>query len=867
MVIDFVDAGGMGAIYQAFDPELNRPVAIKILSVAKERSQDSLEAERAKNRMLREAQALAQLTHPNVVTVYDVGVHQDSIFIAMEFVAGSDLNVWREENKPSRDEVLAKVIDAGRGLSAAHQAGIVHRDFKPANVIVCKDGRVRILDFGLAMSAETSAENASSRKTLEKSFVSGRPANELSKDMLTGPLTEAGSVVGTTYYMAPEQMERKHVDERSDQFAFCVSLYEALYGCRPFKGKHILQLFSSIKRAAFVRPKDKKIHKRLDDVILRGLTIDSQDRFASMDKLIEALASDPDVLHKELRDKRKRTVTVVGSISLSLLIAGSGMWFASTKGSRLCKGAEDKLVGVWDPAAKAKVKKAFLGTKRYFAANTYERVAKIMDDRVAQWTAMRSDACLATHVRGEQSERMLDLRMRCLNRKLSEMDALGKLFAAKTDGEVLNKAVAATLGLSAIDQCADEEFLMAEMPPPEDPIMREKVESLRGKLDEVKAFEKSGKYQEGFALASQLLEIAKKLDYQPIEAEALFMLGNLQAFIGKYDEAVVTLEDCVLLADEAKNDEIRAKANNALIFLVGWILAYLEEVEPVIKRSKAVIDRLGDNGEIKASWHNNIGLVYYQKGQFDLALAHHQKALKIRERVFGPGHLQVAYSQNSMGSAYCEKGDYNRALEYYRKVLKIREKTLGAEHPELARAHANIGNVLYEKGAYDQAFAHLEKALYILEKSLGARDPDLATSHNNIGQVLYEKRDFDLAFMHLNKALEIWEKKLDSRHPMLAWPLSTIAWLHLHKSEDQRAKVLFERVLSICASDRCEGANSEPLAKAQFGLAKLLWQRGGDRKRALRLAQKAREYFKTKKSVHLLSDLKKVDELLKQVGN
>ncbi len=906
VVIDFIDAGGMGAIYQAFDPELNRPVAIKILSVRKENSQGSLEADRAKTRMLREAQALAQLTHPNVVTVYDVGEYEDSIFIAMEFVEGNDLNVWRQKHQPSRDEMLAKVIDAGRGLSAAHKAGIVHRDFKPANVIVGKDGRVRVLDFGLARATVSSAKNDAIREATDSTSTSSRSLTESNKDLLTSSLTQAGSVVGTTNYMAPEQMVGQAVDERSDQFSFCVTLYESLYGCRPFAGVSVRHLSKCIKKATLQRPRNKKIPKWLDDLILRGLSFQSADRFAAMDDLLEALQNDPAVIHQELRSKRKRLFTAIGTISLSLLIAGFGIWYATSKASRLCKGAEDKLLGVWDPAVKEKVKKAFLGTKIYYAANSFDRVAKILDDRVSKWTVLRTDACMATHDRGEQSEQMLDLRMRCLNRKLSEMNALVNLFATKTDAKVLEKAVQATFDLSPLDQCANEEFLTAEMPPPEDAGQEAKVEALRKELDTVMALEKSGKYQEGMELALQSLEIARTIDYPPVEVEALYLVGSLQESIGKYEQAVKTLVQCRILADKTKHDKIRAKANNQLIFVIGYDLIHLDQVDPVIERAEAVLGRLGDQGEIKARWHHNTGLVFHNKGKYDRALAHLEQALKIREKVLGAEHPGVANSHNSIGIVFDQKGDYNRALAHLEKAQKIREIALGPAHPDVAISHNNIGIVFYEKGEYQRALLHHQQAMQIWEKALGPEHPDVAVSYNNMGMVLGHMGEYDRALQHNEKALEIWEKALGSehsdlamphnnnglvyydqgeydrsllhyeqalkiqektlgpKHPDVAYPLSGIGWIKTKRKKYQEAKNIFERVLVTCGADKCQGEEKGPLAHAQFGLAQVLLKTGGSPKRAITLAQQAQEFFQTDKSVHGQKLLKEADAWLKK---
>lgn len=256
VIIEPIGQGGMGTVYRAFDPELNRGIALKILSV---KQVDSQAAARAKNRLIREAQALAQLSHPNVVAVHDVGTLDDDVFIAMELVRGKTLKEWMEDEKQSVKDTVAVLTDAGQGLSAAHKAGLVHRDFKPGNVIVGDDGRVRVLDFGLARvvdgeettddrPVDTDSGVISSNESSSGSSASFGDTNRIdlssssTSNLLLSPLTNVGGVLGTPMYMAPEQHLGRKTDERTDQHAFCLVLYEALFGRRPFRGKTLESL-------------------------------------------------------------------------------------------------------------------------------------------------------------------------------------------------------------------------------------------------------------------------------------------------------------------------------------------------------------------------------------------------------------------------------------------------------------------------------------------------------------------------------------------------------------------------------------------------------------------------------------------------
>jgi len=208
-------AGGMGAVFRGWDPELDRPVALKLIRTRRSSAGDSLRA-----RMIREAQALAALSHANVVNVFEVGTHDEAVFIAMELVEGPTLQSWVSSEDRQWRDVVRMYVQAGRGLLAAHQKGIVHRDFKPDNVIVGEDGRARVLDFGLA-TVEGSASSMSAE-------VSG-DADRAVEDPLDARLTAVGTVVGTPAYMAPEQHHKRPVTAAADQFGFCV----ALWGSQP----------------------------------------------------------------------------------------------------------------------------------------------------------------------------------------------------------------------------------------------------------------------------------------------------------------------------------------------------------------------------------------------------------------------------------------------------------------------------------------------------------------------------------------------------------------------------------------------------------------------------------------------------------
>jgi predicted Ser/Thr protein kinase len=258
-------AGAMGVVYRAQGRELGRDVAIKVLH----RPDEALT-----ERLIREARSMAQVSHPNVVAVYDVGERDGTTYIAMEMVTGQSLRAWQDGH--TVEKIVEAYIAAGRGLAAAHAAGIVHRDFKPDNVLVGKDGRVRVTDFGLA------AVKPEDKPQVD---IAARSIEDIN-------LTTSGSVLGTPAYMAPEQFESGNVDARTDQFNFCVSLYEALYGERPFQGRTFEELSENV-RAGNVRPsKGSEVSAKLRTIVLRGMSVKPGDRYPTMDHLLADLGRD-----------------------------------------------------------------------------------------------------------------------------------------------------------------------------------------------------------------------------------------------------------------------------------------------------------------------------------------------------------------------------------------------------------------------------------------------------------------------------------------------------------------------------------------------------------------------------------------------
>ncbi|MEZ4452662.1 MAG: serine/threonine-protein kinase, partial [Nannocystaceae bacterium] len=406
-ILDRLGAGAMGVVYTAYDPKLDRRIALKLLRIPQEDNGNQIVA-----RLIREAQALAKLNHPNVVTIHDCDTIGDMVYLAMELVEGQNLTRWLRATPRALSEILRIFIQAGRGLAAAHEVGLVHRDFKPDNVLIGNDGRVRVADFGIARNVDE--DPLAGPSAVARVIAEGEDEAEGS-EVSTARLTQTGAVVGTPAYMAPEQHLGTRVDPRCDQFAFCVALYEALYGSHPFPAKSYLELRQVVLSGKTAAPPNRSdIPPAVRAAILRGLAVVPDRRFESMTLLLDALGQDP---------ARRRTRWTLG-VAAALIVAAVGATAYTVKNtSNACEGADRHLTNIWDEPARAAAENAFRATGLPYASKAWETSAKVVDRFAEGWVAMRTEACEATAIYHEQSTELLDRRMACLDHHLRRLTA------------------------------------------------------------------------------------------------------------------------------------------------------------------------------------------------------------------------------------------------------------------------------------------------------------------------------------------------------------------------------------------------------------------------------------------------------------
>jgi len=439
-VIGTLGRGGMGTVLEAVDDALERRVALKLLH-------HDVPA-RDRGRLLREARALARLSHPNVVQVHDVG-ESPLPFIAMKLVRGKTLAEWQRARPPWRACVRA-YLQAGRGLAAAHAKRLVHRDFKPSNCLIDDEGRVRVMDFGLARALDLGAPSDHHDQT-------PRPHAWPDARSCDSTLTDEGTVLGTLAYMSLEQLRGEEADARSDQFGFCVALWEALHGERPFAGSTPAALERALLREQVrAPPRGRRVPLALRRVLRRGLAADPARRWPTMDELLAALEQ----LMRPRRYGRLTLATVLGI----LCIAGAGVWHELAM-AQACSGMEDQLLGVWDPNRRKALGEALLGSPLPHARAAWEAVEPRLAAYAEAWVYASHAVCEA-QVREQQPQSVVALRSACLHqRKVALREAVDVL--ASAEPPTVERAVGLVSQLPRLERCSDVPALLAELPPPE----------------------------------------------------------------------------------------------------------------------------------------------------------------------------------------------------------------------------------------------------------------------------------------------------------------------------------------------------------------------------------------------------------------
>lgn len=830
-VLNRLGSGGMGIVYAAFDPELDRRVALKVMHPrSKSRSDGS-----HKSRLLREAQAMAKLAHPNVITVHDVGMFAERVFVAMEFVDGFTLREWLEGETHDWSAIVDAFVCAGRGLAAAHAANLIHRDFKPDNVLMGRDGRVLVTDFGLARRANS--------RVLTSDFPAGvteAPSGELDTEIV---LTRTGALLGTPAYMSPEQHRGVEVGPLTDQFSFCVALYEALYGERPFAGNTITSLaLNVIEGDVRPPPRDHRVPDWLRKVILRGLEPEPMNRFPSMDALLAELQRDP-----PQRRTPWLTALIAAGVGSALLVIA---YVNQPPPKSLCDD-QPHIRDIWTEARKQSIRTAFSTTNRPYVEATYRSTVDHLDELAKTWDELFQQRCSVA------KPNRPDPGLTCLDEQRDSLSAL--ITALETGSEnAVDHAVLAVQQHPSPDRCRTENVA---------PAPTRRRADLLTKLHRAEALSAVGDHQKASDFLDDAPELLAASDAPQLKARALTILATAHQALGHDVEAVRhRFEQALFVAARSGSARLEALGWQHLIEHIGLYQHEIDEARALIVASEAALARVDQDPALQASLMLTMGDLSYAEGRPLIALEHFERANKALRSLSNVADLKLAKSSHAVGLALAGSGRFLEAIERHKAGLVQREQLLGAQHPlvgnslvylassqigaqrvedaestlvrarmlldpdgtlvsssetlrpaqvrsiaimlqlqghiartkrdfttaaklysdaasllernlepnsiDLGYALVNAGLALSDQGHSAEAVQPLHRALVILTTKLDEFHPDLGVAHLNLANALWAIGDSKRAKHHYQNCLAIWEHSLDTDHPLLAYPLS-----------------------------------------------------------------------------------------------
>ncbi len=625
-LLEMVGAGGMGVVWGAWDPKLERRVAVKLVKAAMAAARD---------RILLEGQALAKLSHPNVVPVFDVGVFEEQVYLVMEWVRGKNLRAYCKEPRSVR-ELVRIYREAGEGLFAAHQAGLIHRDFKPDNAILGYDGRVRVLDFGLARESTAGHRGELAGDGEERARSS----------------SESTRGAGTPRYMPPEQAAGEELTAAVDQYAFCVSLREALRGRDP-------------------SAKEAEIPRWLGETLTRGTAREPKERFPSMHELLAALDRDPAKLWR----RRAILAGVVVMAGAAFAVGRSGGQAADT-----CVGGQEEIAKVAGTELRASVV-GHLQALGPFAAQEATRLDGHLDDYGRRWAGAHRDACRARE-RKEISAEMYDRNASCLIRGKA---ALGTIVAvlSKISADELPGALAAVRDLPSIDRCLTAAASLT-VPPPR-PEQAAEVARLTSEAESVRMLGRAAR-PEAEAAADKLVTDARALGYLPVLGQAL--LSQQVARIFQKSPPATPLpahNEATKIALQIGDDSLAVEAFAREAFLRSR--QGLADAKDGLDLIEALAVRLGPGGRFaRALLYNNVGNGALSGGDRKTAERWFRRALE-EARLDTTESVELAYIPMNLALTIDSAAEADRL--FTEGIVRI-TLLLGSRHPFVLAAHSSF---------------------------------------------------------------------------------------------------------------------------------------------------------------------------------
>ncbi len=775
--------------YAAYDPKLDRKIALKLLHASEQPGTAHFRHSQAQ--LEREARAAAKLSHPNVVQVYDVGVVDEQVYMALEYIDGSTLTDWLEEPERARSwrEVVEMFLETAKGLIAAHDAGVVHRDFKPDNVLLGADGRPRVADFGLARTTQGEGGGVGAL-----AMISGPQygPSETAEGMgAAHTVSAAGTIAGTPAYMSPEQFAGVTVGPASDQFSFCVALYEALFSARPFVGETLVALSGAVIAGELQDPpRGHGVPAGVVRAVTRGLESSADDRFPTMRALTDAL-------RREVAPRRRWAWGLAGAVTATAMGGGAvfGMQLAGAPVDP-CAAADTALDGVWNGEREAAITGAFAATGKVFAGDLARDVTAVLDEYARAWTSMRRDACEDTRVRGEQSEQLLDQRVACLDRRALRMQTLVAGLSEDVGEDILMAAPTAARELASLAPCEDRQwlldpkrggrFLARDLPPAE----RERFDEALESIERGRALDSLGRFDDARREASRARELGDALAQPWLQAQALNLAGDVSAGERDAEAALALLDESLWSGVAAGDGELSARVLISMAHLKGSFQGQLDEALTMLARAEPVAREQPEREELEVRARALKAQLLARKGERERSLALFDAVRPTAARVYGETHPLTLNVIEDHAIAYAGMGEWERAAQLFQELLTRRVELLGERHPEVATAWTNLGVASSELGDFARAMECNQNALEIYRAALGEHNDRVALALHNLADAAKAAGKLDEARGWHEEALEIRRAVLEQGHPAIGFSLDELGRVALAQGRLDDAREL-----------------------------------------------------------------------------
>ena len=715
-LIEVLGRGGMGVVYEAYDPSLDRKVAVKVLAVG---------THEARQRLLREAKALARLNHPNVVTIHEVGEDGDEVFVAMEYVDGGTLRSWCLEHPPGSvartRAVLRFAHQAIEGLVAAHAIGVIHRDVKPANMLLGRDGRLRLADFGLARLGASLSGPA-------------RPAEHEGTAPIDATMTDA--FAGTPAYMAPEQFEGR-ADERSDQFGFCMSFFEALYGVRAYEGTSIAALLESIDKGRVATPPDVSVPAHVRRVLVRGLSPDPAERFESMGELGVALRSGA--------RRRRVFLGLGGGMLAAAAITGAVLGTRPAP----CSDQSARIDAVVDSATRKDLYDAIRASGRPYPEELEQRADLELDNLARRWKAQRLDACRASRDPDPEVAAAGVSRRACLEGALQTtqqtMTELKSLTLAQANA--LPTTLEALLDLA---DCAD-----ADRETYDDEQGRALVAKLRDGYVADASFERDTARQ----AFEEVLSGSEPGQFSRLRAEAHIKLTEILVEDGDHEGF---REHTIAALDEAE-----LAGDPELIALAWMFMADLLPEATPWSTVQLFVGRVRRLERSDALSQRTRAMLAYHEAQLLFTHGRHEDAgRRIREAIelaTPIGHVTLPYMHIVLADVLLTEGKAEEALQATGAAVDLLAEHVGAHHPDVATFLYRHAYTQSWASRDDEAIETLDRAIEVLAATPEYQPDNLLRAYESRADALRNTGRYDEALRGYAEALEFHDKHVGGR--------------------------------------------------------------------------------------------------------